>query len=156
MVAKNGWSLMPTNLELCQKLGVKPSGSDPITLDDLATARNTRMAAHREMIKRRPGIYPRRWLAGRVGVCTDTLDTYNRDIPIGVKHLYLETRLNWSKLSHVPDNIPIDGAFLEDETGKTVSTTTPHRCTPARAGEASDLQTSGCQLLLVWRDTTLI
>ena len=110
--------VMPTNLELCQQLSVKPSGSDPITLDDLATAKQTRMAVHREMIKRRPGIYPRRWLAGRVGVCTDTLDTYNRDIPIGVKHLFLETRLNWSNLSHVPDNIPIDGAFLEDDTGK--------------------------------------
>ena len=112
---------MPTNLELCQKLGVKPSGSDPITLDDLVTAKNTRMAAHREMIKRRPGIYPRRWLAGRVGVCTDTLDTYNRDIPIGVKHLYLETRLNWSNLKPCPRRTsPSTGHFWKTRPGNVI------------------------------------
>lgn len=110
--------VMPSNLELCAKLGVKPSHSDPLTLDDLATAKKTRMAVHRELIKRRPGIYPRRWLARRVGVCPKTIDTYNWDIPIHSRHLYLEIRVFWSNLSDVPDTGPIDGAFLEDETRK--------------------------------------
>jgi hypothetical protein len=110
--------VLPHNLELCHKLGVKPSASDPLSLDDLSSARTTRMALHRELIKRRPGIYPRRWLARRVGVSSQTIDAYNHDIPIHVRHLYQEIRLSWSNLQLVPDGIRIDGAFLQDETGK--------------------------------------
>ena len=135
--------VMPSTPELGQKLGAKPSSSDPISLDDLATAKTTRMAVHRELIKRRPGIYPRRWLARRLGVCTHTLDTYNRDIPIGVKHLYLETRLNWSKLNLVPDGIPIDGAFLEDDSGKRY---------PPRRGIAAHLLGQGRRVIYKRQD----
>ena len=110
--------LMPSIPELCQMLDVKPAGSDPISLDDLSSARKTRQAIHRELIKRRPGIYPRRWLAARLGVCKETLDAYNRDIPIHFKHLFHETPINWSNLNRVPSGVVISGAFLEDNEGK--------------------------------------
>ena len=109
---------MPSIPELCQMLDVKPGGSDPISLNDLTSARKTRQAIHRELIKRRPGIYPRRWLAARLGVCKETLDAYNRDIPIHFKHLFHETHINWSNLNRVPAGVVIPGAFLEDNEGK--------------------------------------
>jgi hypothetical protein len=109
---------MPSNEALCLKFGVKMTGSDPLSADDLASAKQTRMAAHREFIRRRPGMYPRRWLAHRLGVCTETLDTYNREIPISVRHCYFEKAISWSNLEDVPLSLEIEGSFLEDDTGK--------------------------------------
>lgn len=111
--------IMPTNDELCHCLGVKTSHSDPITLEELVTAKQTRMAAQRELIKRCPGIYPRRWLAGRLGVACDTLDTYNREIEGLHWHpCFWEQPIYWSNLNSVPDGIEINGAVLVDQTGK--------------------------------------
>ncbi|MBZ0300998.1 MAG: bifunctional DNA primase/polymerase [Anaerolineae bacterium] len=109
---------LPSNADLCRKLGVLDAGSDPLTEEDLVSARQTRMAAHRELIRRRPGRYPRRWLAQRLGVDTDTLDTYNRDIPIQVRHCYAEKTIAWYNLSDIPLALDLPGTFLEDETGK--------------------------------------
>lgn len=110
--------VMPTNLELCRKLKVKLTWSDPLTEDDLASAKQTRMAVHREFIRRRPGIYPRKWLARRLGICTVTLDTYNREIPVNVRHCYHEKPITWHNLHELPLSLDIAGAFLEDEQGK--------------------------------------
>jgi hypothetical protein len=110
--------VMPTNVELCRKLKVRLTRSDPLTPDDLASAKRTRMAAHREFIKRRPGMYPRRWLARRLGVCTVTLATYNREIPIQVRHCYAEKPIFWHNLHEIPLALEIEGTFLEDERGK--------------------------------------
>jgi hypothetical protein len=110
--------MMPAPLDWCDRLGVRAAPSDPLNLDDLASAKNTRMAAHRELIKRRPGIYPRRWLANRLGVNIKTIDTYNHDIPIFFRPQFIETRICWSNLKQIPDGLDIMGTFLEDETGK--------------------------------------
>ncbi|MBZ0298298.1 MAG: bifunctional DNA primase/polymerase [Anaerolineae bacterium] len=110
--------VMPTNEELCLKLGVPMTGSDALTEQDLSSAKQTRMAAHRELIRRRPGMYPRRWLARRLGVGTDTLDAYNRDIPIQVRHCYAEKAIGWYNLHDIPLALDLPGTFLEDDTGK--------------------------------------
>ncbi|MEO8613312.1 MAG: bifunctional DNA primase/polymerase, partial [Chloroflexota bacterium] len=111
--------IMPSNNDLCDCLGVKRSRSDLLTLDDLATAKQTRMALHRELIRRRPGRYPRRWLARRLGVSCETLDIYNRETEgIHFRPCFWEQAIFWSNLNAIPDGIEIAGAFLQDETGK--------------------------------------
>ncbi|MEZ4672574.1 MAG: bifunctional DNA primase/polymerase [Anaerolineae bacterium] len=108
------WYRMPHNLDLCRLFGVRASSADPLDRADLASARQTRMALHRELIKRRPGVYPRRWLARRLGVTRRTVDTYNKLIPIRSRALYHETSLNWGNIERLPLDEPLAGAFLED------------------------------------------
>jgi hypothetical protein len=110
--------IMPAPLDLCRKLNLLPSHSDPLLLDDLTSVKQTRMAVHREFIKRAPGSYPRRWLARRLGVCIETLDTYNHDSGICRRHQYIETPISWANLDCIPDDMLVDGTFLQDETGK--------------------------------------
>lgn len=110
--------IMPGNLDLCRKLSIKASISDPLTLEDLQGAKQTRQAVHRELIKRRPGQYPCRWLARRLGVCPRTLQAYNREIPIQVRPMYLEMPVTWSTLHRIPDDFEVTGTFLEDAVGK--------------------------------------
>ena len=129
--------IMPAPLDWCRILGVQPLHSDPLTVDDLASAKNTRMAAHRELIKRRPGMYPRRWLAHRLGVRVETIDTYNVEIPIHKRPQFSEKRIYWSNIRLVPDDMQIDGAFLEDSTGKRY---------PARRAIAAKLLAQGQSL----------
>ncbi|MAS36295.1 MAG: hypothetical protein CL610_19985 [Anaerolineaceae bacterium] len=109
---------MPTNLELCRKLQVKLTYGDPLTQADLSSAKQTRMAVHRAFIQRRPGMYPRRWLARRLGVGTVTLDAYNREIPINVRHCYAENPISWRNIHAIPDSLDLPGTFLQDDTGK--------------------------------------
>jgi hypothetical protein len=109
---------MPTVNDLCRMLGVKSSGSDVLTQDDLMSAHRTRMALHRELIKRRPGEYSRRWLANRLGVTRRTLDTYNRLIPIRTRATYHETALSWTSIDALLTDEALAGAFIETLTGK--------------------------------------
>ncbi len=109
---------IPSIAELCALLGVKLSNSDPLERADLATAHQTRMALHRELIKRRPGKYSRRWLAHRLGVTIPTISTYNRDIPIHSRSTYLETTIRWGNIERLPLDEPMRGAVLITTNGK--------------------------------------
>ncbi len=109
---------MPSNEELCHMLGVKPCGSDVLEAADLSSASKTRMALHRELIKRRPGKYTRRWLAARLGVTKPTINTYNRLIPIHSRPTYTETSIRWSNIALLPFDEPLQGAFLVTLKGK--------------------------------------
>jgi hypothetical protein len=104
---------MPSNLDLCRKLGVKAMLSDPVTLDDLASGKLTRQASHRQLIKRRPGKYSRQWLAQRLGITPRTLVSYNREIPIHSRPTYWTKPIFWSNLNAIPD-FDVGGTFLED------------------------------------------
>ncbi|MEZ4672526.1 MAG: bifunctional DNA primase/polymerase [Anaerolineae bacterium] len=110
--------ILPHNLDLCRLFGVRASASDPLQPADLASARQTRMALHRELIKRRPGPYPRRWLAARLGVTRRTIDAYNQLIPIHSKPVYLESSLNWGTIERLPLTEALQGAFVETAAGK--------------------------------------
>lgn len=110
---------MPGNAELAAQLGVKLTRiSDPLTEDDLQSAKKTRQAAHREYIRRRPGQYPARWLAQRLGIGIITEQRYNREIPITVTPMYTETPLFWWNLGQIPDDFDVPGLFLLDDRGK--------------------------------------
>lgn len=109
---------IPTNDDICRILGVEVSSSDRIEPSDLATAHQTRMALHRELIKRRPGPYPRRWLAQRLGVDKRTVDAYNRQIPIHRRPVHVETVLSWRNIERLPLDEAMQGAFLETIAGK--------------------------------------
>jgi hypothetical protein len=103
---------------LCKRFGVQASASDPLTRDDLASAHRTRMALHRELIKRRPAEYSRRWLANRIGVTRRTLDTYNRLIPIHIQPTYHETPLSWNNIDTLLSDEILSGAHIETLMGK--------------------------------------
>ena len=109
---------IPTNDELCAILGVKVTGSDPLAQSDLASAHQTRMALHRELIKRRPGQYPCGWLARRMGVSKRTIATYNRLLPIHNRPMFIETLINWKTIERLPFDEPTSGAVLVTQAGK--------------------------------------
>ena len=109
---------LPNNQKLCQILGLKATGSDLIERADLSSARKTRMALHRELIKRRPGYYPKRWLASRLGVSRRTIFTYNHLLPIHSRAMFLETEIRWKTIERLPLDEPLQGAFLQTLRGK--------------------------------------
>ena len=110
---------MPTNVELLEQLAVKAvRTSDPLTEEDLQSAKKTRQAAHREFIRRRPGHYSRAWLANRLGVSVTTEQRYNQAIPITAVPTYTVTPIFWGNLNTIPAGFDIPGLFLRDEAGK--------------------------------------
>ena len=112
---------MPGNAQLARILGIPLTPiSDPLTIDDMGSSCKTRQAMHRFYIARRPGQYPRQWLAKRLGVSITTLWRYNTaDSGINIEPRYSETPLNWFNLeSAIPDSLPHDGFFIIDTTGK--------------------------------------
>jgi hypothetical protein len=125
--------IMPTNAQLCRKLGIRPSTSDPLQADDLISAKKTRQAVHREFIRRRPGQYPRAWLAKRLGVSIRTTQRYDQQLHLHVYPMYAEQPISWSTLNAIPD-FPLDGTFLEDE---------KKRRYPARRAIATHLLSQG-------------
>jgi predicted transcriptional regulator len=76
------------------------------------------MALHRELIKRRPSSYPRRWLAKRLGVSRRTINAYNQLIPIHSRAMFLETPINWKTIERLPFEEAMPGAFLVTLQGK--------------------------------------
>ncbi|MBA3868239.1 MAG: bifunctional DNA primase/polymerase [Anaerolineae bacterium] len=109
---------MPTIIDLCQRLGVNLSSSDPLQRSDLASAHQTRMVLHAGLIKRRPDEYSRRWLAKRLGVSMPTINSYNRLIPIHSRPTYTETVIRWGNIERLPFDEPLRGAFLVTRSGK--------------------------------------
>jgi hypothetical protein len=112
--------IMPDNRMLCALLGVKASGSDLISQEDVGSAKLTRQAIHRELIKRRPGAYSCAWLSQRLGVSQMTLRRYNQQIEaLHVVPTYTQTTLGWWNLSALPPAEWLEpGIFLEDSTGR--------------------------------------
>lgn len=107
---------IPTIRDFCRMLNIKPKyPSDPIHIEDLQSAKGTRMAMHREFIRRCPGQYPRRWLAKRLGISVRTLQRYNRGSPdIQVIPMYTDVPLTWQMVNWLPDEV-IGGTCLVDE-----------------------------------------
>lgn len=111
---------IPTVAELCRLFEVDSSlgGSDPLTQEDLKSARKTRSAMHRAFICRCSGHYPRGWLAKRLGVSIRTLQRYHAlDANIHLIPVFLYSRLTWQNLACISDEC-LWGTFLEDSAGK--------------------------------------
>jgi len=109
---------LPTNKDLCRILAVKVTRSDALERTDLNSARQTRMALHRELLKRRPGTYPKRWLAARLGVSRRTIYTYNQLLPIHSRAMFLETPISWKTVTRLPLDEALQGAYLQTVRGK--------------------------------------
>jgi hypothetical protein len=108
---------MPGAFELCERLGVRPSGSDTVTEADVGSANGYRQALHRAYIQRCPGQYPRSWLAQRLGVSVRTEQRYNLAADIHVQARYDSVIVSWSNLNAIAD-FEVAGTFLQDERGK--------------------------------------
>jgi hypothetical protein len=109
--------ILPEVYELCQRLGIRPSGSDTLDEADVRSAPRYRQALHRAYIQRRPGQYPRSWLASRLGVSIRTEQRYNLAADIHVQARYDSVLLSWSNLNAIAD-FEVAGTFLQDERGK--------------------------------------
>lgn len=111
---------MPTILRLCQGLGVRYTPSDPITAQDLKSTRSTRQAIHRELLRRRPGLYSRKLLASRLGVSVRSVQRYHRSAGVHVRAAYRQREIFWETLNCIPekDDQPAHSAFLQDDMGK--------------------------------------
>lgn len=121
---------MPDIYELYEKLGVWPSGSDTVAEADVRSASGYRQALHHKYIQRRPGRYPRSWLASRLGVSIRTEQRYNVAADIQVQAKYDSVLISWSNLNAICADFEVAGTFLQDERGKRY---------PARQGIAAHL-----------------
>ncbi len=116
---------IPSPHTLCLNLGVALTPGDPITLDDIKSAKRYRQALHRALIERRPGKYSQSLLAGRVGISRRTIRRYNRQVAVHAQATYDETPVTWFNLETLPPaaavqryDLQMPGTFLIDDTGK--------------------------------------
>jgi hypothetical protein len=109
---------MPDIRRLCAAYNVAFAGGDALETDDLRSVKKYRQGVHRELIKRRPGLYARDWLANRLGVTVRSMQRYRQDAKIEVKSVYREVPITWHTLNYIPAGVPTAGVFLEDEAGK--------------------------------------
>lgn len=103
---------------LCSLLNVPFTRSDPLEDNDIQQAKTYRQAIHRELIKRRPGMYHRHWLANRLGVSKRTCQRYDIAVHIQRQPMYIRKHITWDTLHIIPTEDPIDGQFLEGKGGK--------------------------------------
>jgi hypothetical protein len=113
--------VMPDAHEIALQLELADKGGDTLTADDLASPTAYRQAIHRELVKRRPGTYPRAWLAGRLGVSNWTTRRYDAALKIQVQPTYVERRVSWTNvetlLVRTIQEAP-PGTFIETADGK--------------------------------------
>lgn len=112
--------IVPTLARLCQALGVPYTSADPLSREDLKSARRYRMAIEREFIRRRPASYNRQWLAGRLGISRRTSQRYHASVGICRKPSYQASALS----AHDLERLPLDASerlphsCLMDEQGR--------------------------------------
>ena len=109
---------MPDMNQLCERLNLENKGGDPLFAEDLKSPRAYRAALHKALIERSPGIYPRRWLAKRLGVSKTTCRRYERQTRIRVMQTYHSQRLQWHNLDVVLPEEPAPGQFIQDDLGR--------------------------------------
>ncbi len=121
--------VLPDPLALCVLLGVPAQTSDTLAAADLRSPAAYRQAQHRELIRRRPGQYGRRWLAARLGVSKQTVRRYDRSIGVRVQPVYSSRLLTATQVYALPRDSAGQqsagqhaglrkGQFLEDARGK--------------------------------------
>ncbi|MGB7340273.1 MAG: hypothetical protein WBC91_15350 [Phototrophicaceae bacterium] len=111
---------MPSNAELAQILNVRLSSiSDPLTLDDLKSAKKTRQVLHYRFIERRPGKYSTKWLSKRIGISKVTKNRYERELTnLHKRPTHTIKPIYWNTLDEISEEYDVPGQFLEDEQGK--------------------------------------
>lgn len=111
--------LIPPPEAVHRLLGIAEKPADPMAASDLASPRAYRQSLHREMLQRRPGHYPRAWLAQRIGVSRWTLRRYEAASGLYVQPAFVEKRLTWSLAETLPRTRHElgYGIFIEDGEG---------------------------------------
>lgn len=115
---KPTYYLIPDLNVLCQQLKVPFTRSDHLDISDIHQAKTYRQAVHQALIKRRPGMYHRYWLAQRIGVSQRTSQRYDIESPVQRQPMFIKETITWSNLYVIPDDETIKGRFLEDTNGK--------------------------------------
>jgi len=118
--------IIPTIGRLLDLFNVKSKGADPITLDDIQSAKTYRSALNRELIRRRAGKYSQAWLAERLRVCVRTLQRYIKLDEIQCQQILYATDITPDNIHQIPPakvlarraGITIQYCFLQDATGK--------------------------------------
>lgn len=109
---------VPGIAQLCRLLGVKNLGSDELSPEDIRTPAAYRAALHAALLRRAPGLYPRSWLAQRLGVSKDSCRRYEKIQDVEVVPTYQTQLITWSNVGRSFGEEIIPGTFLEDENGK--------------------------------------
>jgi len=113
--------LSPTEIGLF--VGVRESQwqhYDSISLEKLGNAAEYRSEVHAALIRRRPGEYPRKFLAERLGVTPRTTRNYDKLADIDVEPRFKKVNLTDEEATNLPDerrNVP-GNVWLEDTNGK--------------------------------------
>ncbi|MBC7811480.1 MAG: hypothetical protein H7175_10045, partial [Burkholderiales bacterium] len=114
---------MPDNIYLQAAVGISetaPQESDPLQPDDLASPSAYRAAIERELLKRRPGQYPNRWLARRLGISKRTIQRYHKLLGVSIKPVFGYTQYTDSSAFRdlKSRNAELCGIWLQDQDGK--------------------------------------
>lgn len=113
------WYRVPTVAELCRMLRVEATTSDVLTRADLASPKAYRMALQRQLFRRRPGQYSRRWLARRLNVTVRTCQRYDHEAGYSRRPMFHERLMTWGDARVLPgERLDPIGIFLETEDGK--------------------------------------
>lgn len=84
---------LPSAAEVARRLGLGRTLSDELKPDDLRGLTAYRIALYRELIRRQPKEYSRRWLAGRLGVSKRTIRDYDERAGIEVTPIIIRFEL---------------------------------------------------------------
>lgn len=123
---------LPSDEELAAALGIRLNkASDFIPPEEQKSPRTYRAGLHGRHIMRRPGEHTALWLARRLGVCLETLRTYNRVAGVVVEPQYRYELLTPALLKKLP-NI---GAAYDYKTNRAGRVRTPGYCLIDRAGK---------------------
>ncbi len=124
---KNGLRGRPARLyrlplpdDVADMMGVEASGSDGIPSADFCSPRAYRQALHERLLERRPGSYPREWLAQRLGVSRWTTRRYEAAAQIKVEPSFAAQPLSWGLASALPEDHgeKTFGVFIQTSDGK--------------------------------------
>ena len=113
--------VVPSTQQLITRLGIDPDqvkGGDTLTPEDLKSPASYRAALHKSLLERSPGIYPRKWLAQRLGVSEDSCRRYEKQSGVMVQANYTTWPITWANAEAVLPEKPDFGEFLEDEQGR--------------------------------------
>lgn len=110
--------VMPSIDALCRWLNVNVTIGDTLPESALASPKAYREALHIALIKRAPAQYSRQWQSSRLGVSKDSVRRYEKARKVIVQAMYRMWQLGWHNLKNIVPDEPIDGHFVEDESGK--------------------------------------
>ena len=143
---------MPTIFSICKLLHINDLRSDPLPDAALRSAHAYRLAIHKALLDRRPGMYPVDWLAKRLSVSRRTLFRYNAKLKVITTPVITYETLNFANLDRFQaierrkDGVT-PGFWVQNDEGKRW---------PAVRGLAAKLLSQGQNLIVCRRLPNMI